>query len=108
MEILHKLIMNIRDSDIRLYNNEYMRATEVDARSHNDATGPPWRWYRITTQTRRIIEEAFTDLKKRLRRRVIGESTKVAYDRQQSSYTPTTGAEGMRGNQGCPRQANPP
>ena len=82
MEILHKLIMNIRDSDIRLYNNEYI--------------------------TRRIIEEAFTDLKKRLRRRVIGESTKVAYDRQQSSYTPTTGAEGMRGNQGCPRQANPP
>ena len=41
MAILHKLIMNSRDSDIRLYNNVYMRATEVDARSHNDATGPP-------------------------------------------------------------------
>ena len=37
MAILHKLIMNSRDSDIRLYINVYMRATEVDARSYNDA-----------------------------------------------------------------------
>ena len=43
-------------------------------------------WYRIAMQTRRFIEGAITDLKGRLKRRVIGESTKVGYDRQNRLY----------------------
>ena len=74
MEILHKLIMNIRDSDIRLYNNEYMRATEVDARSHNDATGPPVAvvsYYDAnTTNHRRSIHRSEKEAKKTSDRRV--------------------------------------
>ena len=46
------------------------------------ATGPSSMWYRIAMQTRRTIEGAITDLKRRLKGRVIGESTKVGYDRQ--------------------------
>ena len=48
--------------------------------------GPSPMWYRIAMQTRRFTEVAITDLKGRLKRRVIGESTKVGCDRQNRLY----------------------